>query len=62
VKALQADPSATEEKLRAAMESVCGLQTFAGGTACFSADDHNGWTEKSLVPAEIEAGKFKTLK
>jgi branched-chain amino acid transport system substrate-binding protein len=61
VKALQTDPSATEEKLRAAMESVCDLKTFAGGSACFSADDHNGWTEKSLVPAEIQSGKYRTL-
>jgi branched-chain amino acid transport system substrate-binding protein len=62
VKALQADPTATEEKLRVAMEGVCGLKTFVAESACFSADNHNGWDEKTLVPAEIMSGKFKTLK
>lgn len=62
VKALQADPTATEEKLRVAMEGICGLKTFVAESACFSADNHNGWDEKTLVPAEIQSGKFKTLK
>lgn len=62
VKALQADPTATEDKLRANMEAVCDLKTFAASSACFSADDHNGWNDKTLVPAEIQGGKYKTLK
>ncbi|MGF7162597.1 branched-chain amino acid transport system substrate-binding protein [Rhodoligotrophos appendicifer] len=62
VKALESDPSATGETLRAAMEKVCNLQTYAASTACFSAEDHNGWTAKALVPAEIQSGKYVTLK
>ncbi len=61
VKALERAPDATGEKLRAAMEGVCDLKTFAASSACFSPDNHNGWTEETLVPAEIRSGKYKTL-
>lgn len=61
VQALQADPTAVGDKLRLAMEGTCGLRTFAASSACFSADDHNGWTDKTLVPAEIRSGRYVTL-
>lgn len=61
-KALEADPTATGEKLRAAMEATCDLKTFAAASACFSVDDHNGWTAETLIPAEIQDGKYVTLK
>lgn len=61
VQALQADPTAVGDKLRLAMEGTCGLKTFAASSACFSPEDHNGWTDKTLVPAEIRSGKYVTL-
>ena len=61
-KALESDPAASGEKLRSALEKVCGLKTFANGSACFSPDDHNGWSVDLLVPAEIRNGKYVTLK
>jgi branched-chain amino acid transport system substrate-binding protein len=49
----------TGEKLRAALEKLCGVKTYAEGSACYGPDNHDGWTEEMLSSATIKDGKFK---
>lgn len=52
----------TGKALRDALERLCGLKTYTAGTACYSADNHDGWTGEILMTVEIRNGRFVTVK
>lgn len=56
------DGEITGEKLRDALEKVCDLKTYSSGTACYSADNHDGWGGDFLEAAVIRDGKIVTIK
>ena len=62
VHALAKNPDAKGDALRAAIETACGVKTFAEGEACFSADNHDGVSPVSLVSVVVSDGKFKSAK
>ena len=48
--------------LRDALERLCGLKTYTTSTACYSPENHDGWTGDILMTVEIRNGKFVTVK
>lgn len=51
----------TGEKLRDALENVCGLDTYAiGEGVCYTEDDHDGYGEDSLTMLVVQDGAFTT--
>lgn len=52
----------TGSNLRDALEKVCKLKTYAEGSACYSADDHDGWSPDLLTLAQVKGGKFEPIK
>lgn len=52
----------TGEKMRAALEGLCGVETYMPGMLCFSPDNHDGVGVDSLVIARIQAGKLHTVR
>ena len=52
----------TGASLRDSLETLCGLESYTAGKACYSADNHDGWSADFLTTVEIQNGKFKTLK
>jgi branched-chain amino acid transport system substrate-binding protein len=56
VKTIKGD--ATGKNIRDALEKLCGLKTYMEGSACYSADNHDGWTPDILTTVIIKSGKF----
>lgn len=52
----------TGKALRDSLETLCGLKSYTAGTACYSADNHDGWSADFLTTVQIRDGKFMTLK
>ncbi|MDM0014923.1 ABC transporter substrate-binding protein [Variovorax sp. J22P168] len=52
----------TGKALRDQLEVLCGLESYTAGKACYSADNHDGWSADFLTTVEIRDGKFITLK
>jgi branched-chain amino acid transport system substrate-binding protein len=58
VKTIQGD--ITGSKIRDALESVCGLDTYAPGAGvCYSPTNHDGYGTDSLVMLVVKDGKFE---
>lgn len=50
------------QSMRDALENLCPLQTYQVGSACYSADNHDGWGTDGMEPVEIRGGKFINIK
>lgn len=55
------DGEITGETMRDALENLCPLETYQVGSACYSADNHDGWTREGMEPVVIHEGKFKRV-
>jgi branched-chain amino acid transport system substrate-binding protein len=47
--------------MRETLESLCDFDKFSRGRVCYSAKDHDGWHEDSLVITEIRNKQFRTV-
>lgn len=52
----------TGKALRDSLETLCGLKSYTAGTACYSPDNHDGWSPEFLTTVEIRNGKFQTIR
>lgn len=52
----------TGKALRDSLESLCGLKSYTTGTACYSPDNHDGWSADFLTTVQIRNGKFVTVR
>lgn len=52
----------TGKALRDSLEKLCGLQSYTAGKACYSAENHDGWSADFLTTVQIRNGKFMTIK
>ncbi|MGB3866974.1 MAG: ABC transporter substrate-binding protein [Xanthobacteraceae bacterium] len=51
----------TGASMRDTLESLCDFEKFSRGRVCYSAKDHDGWHEDSLVVTEIRNKQFRSL-
>lgn len=56
------DGPVTGEKMRDALEGLCGFETYSMGKACFSKDNHDGWGADALVVTTIRSGQFRSAR
>jgi branched-chain amino acid transport system substrate-binding protein len=56
------DGPITGQKMRDAIESLCGFETYSMGKPCFSKDNHDGWGADALVLTTIRGGQFRSGK
>ena len=54
------DGTITGQKMRDALENLCGFETYSMGKACFSKDNHDGWGADALVLTTIRGGQFRS--
>lgn len=59
-RAVKGEP--TGSAMRDAIETLCDFEIHTRGRACFSAENHDGFGESSLVITEIRDGAFRTRK
>lgn len=52
----------TGKALRDSLEKLCGLESYTAGKACYSAENHDGWSADFLTTVQIRNGKFMTIK
>jgi len=55
------DGPITGPAMRDALEKACGFPTYSRGHACFSPDNHDGWSEDSLTVTVVHDGQLKPL-
>jgi branched-chain amino acid transport system substrate-binding protein len=48
------------EKMRDAIEGLCGFETYSMGKGCFSKDNHDGWGDDALMVTTIRSGQFRS--
>ena len=51
----------TGQSMRDTLETLCDFEKFSRGRVCYSAKDHDGWHEDSLVVTEIRNKQFRTV-
>ena len=54
------DGTITGQKMRDALETLCGFETYSMGKPCFSKDNHDGWGADALVLTTIRGGQFRS--
>lgn len=54
------DGPVTGQKMRDAIETLCGYDTYSMGKPCFSKDNHDGWGADALVLTTIRSGQFRS--
>ncbi len=54
------DGAVTGQKMRDAIETLCGYDTYSMGKPCFSKDNHDGWGADALVLTTIRGGQFRS--
>jgi len=52
----------TGQSMRDALETLCDFEKFSRGKVCYSAKDHDGWHEDSLVVTEVHDKQLRTIK
>ena len=51
----------TGQTMRDTLETLCDFDKFSRGRVCYSAKDHDGWHEDSLVVTEIRNRQLRTV-
>lgn len=54
------DGPVTGQKMRDAIETLCGFETYSMGKPCFSKDNHDGWGADALVLTTIRGSQFRS--
>ena len=52
----------TGQSMRDTLETLCDFDKFSRGKVCYSAKDHDGWHEDSLVVTEVHDKQLRTIK